>query len=151
MSWQHHIESLTKSVITCGCFTTVWSFHAWESKARDLSHIICVTLELLQSGLGTSTLENMHTIYRPQKRADRFIANLPNLHTAQGFFLKYRIIVINSVTKLCDFWLCHSWLFNHKLQHFTRTFSQLTVQHTDSHTRSSDKWLIPHHRANYNF
>lgn len=148
MTWTDHIEALAKSLSSAtGALSRCQHILPYNAKlhiyhALFNSHINYCTLVW-----GTTTAGNVHTILVLQKKAIRYIANVPRLHSTAQLYTHYGII---SVKNIYEFRLLHSLFWsNESFRSFLKRTSDLSKQISDPRTRGCDRWLVPRRRTEY--
>lgn len=148
MTWTCHIESLTKSLSrAAGVLSRCRHFLPEKAKLQIYHALFSSHINYCLLVWGTTTLSNIKTIHLLQKRALRYIANVPCNSSTGTLFARYKII---SVKRIFDFRLMYAYFFaKEQFRAFIKDSSNISMHYTDSRTRSADRWLVPRSRTTY--
>lgn len=148
MTWTCHIESLTKSLSrAAGVLSQCRHFLPENAKLQIYHALFSSHINYCLLVWGTTTLSNINTIQLLQKKALRYIANVPRNSSTVTLFTRYKIF---SVKRMFDFRLMYAYFFsNEQFKVFIKDLSNISMHYSDSRTRSADKWLVPRSRTTY--
>lgn len=148
LTWTCHIEALTKSLSSAaGALARCRHYFPIKAKIQIYHALFATHLHYCTLVWGTTTLGNVERLFLLQKKALRYIANIPYSHSTQSLFSRYRIM---SVKNIYEFRLLYSFFFsNEKFRAFLEYMCDLGLQRSDSRTRGCDRWLVPLRRTGY--